>query len=124
MDGSAFAKGEVLFEAYFMIDKIAAEGLENGTIPVDFEVLDATFGEDTLNVCTVTAGSITIDTVYEAGDVNGEGMVTNVDVIMVARHIVHLTTLTDAQIARADVDGSGDIENSDLIKLARKVVER
>ncbi|MBE6949279.1 MAG: hypothetical protein E7456_05475 [Ruminococcaceae bacterium] len=122
IDGSEFDVGEVIFQAYFRVDKLAAQGYENGDIPVGFNITEATVGENTLDVCFATPGYLTIDTVYEPGDVNGDGMITNIDVIMVARHIIHLATLNDAQIARADVDGTGSIQNSDLVKIARMVV--
>jgi len=50
-------------------------------------------------------------------------MITNADVIALARYLVHIVEFSDAQVYYADVTGDGVIKNSDLIKLARSIVK-
>ncbi|MBQ6539799.1 MAG: dockerin type I repeat-containing protein, partial [Oscillospiraceae bacterium] len=59
---------------------------------------------------------------YEKGDVDMSGQVGNSDLIMVARHVVHILTLTGEQFTLGDMDGDGEIGNKDIISLARKIV--
>jgi ATP-binding cassette subfamily B protein len=89
---------------------------------ITFEVDEAYIGGDAMARCDVTPGVITVSTAYALGDVNGDGEISNVDLIMVARHIVHLNTLTAEQIARADMNSNGSIDNVDLIRIARIIV--
>ncbi len=117
-----FAAGATIFEGYIAIDKTAADGIENGEVDITFEVDEAYIGGDAMARCDVTPGVITVSTAYALGDVNGDGEISNVDLIMVARHIVHLNTLTAEQIARADMNSNGSIDNVDLIRIARIIV--
>lgn len=56
------------------------------------------------------------------GDVNGDGDVDTVDAIRLARFLVDLVELTDAQIKAADVTGDDDVTTTDAIRLARYLV--
>ena len=53
------------------------------------------------------------------GDLNGDGEVSNADVIMLARYLVHLTDFSGEQIKLADMNGDGILLNNDLVTLAR-----
>ncbi|MBQ6539674.1 MAG: hypothetical protein IJL71_01430 [Oscillospiraceae bacterium] len=66
---------------------------------------------------TVTAASS-----YPKGDVDRSGQVGNSDLIMVARHVVHIITLTGEQFTLGDMDNDNVIDNKDIISVARKVV--
>ena len=58
------------------------------------------------------------------GDVDGDGQLSNADVIMVARYLIdlsHQDSVTDIE-AYGDIDGDGKIGNADLIKIARIIV--
>jgi DNA-directed RNA polymerase subunit RPC12/RpoP len=59
---------------------------------------------------------------YTPGDVNGDGSVGNSDLILVARHVVNLVTLSGNQFMAGDMDASGTISNTDVILLARLIV--
>ena len=50
-------------------------------------------------------------------------MVTNADVIALARYLVDLVEFDTEQLAAADVNADGDIDNADLIRLARTIVQ-
>ncbi|MBE6949544.1 MAG: carbohydrate-binding protein [Ruminococcaceae bacterium] len=74
---------------------------------------------------SVSYDSLTLQLLYtpDMGDVNLDGMITNADVIALARYLVHIVEFSDAQVYYADVTGDGVIKNSDLIKLARSIVK-
>lgn len=57
------------------------------------------------------------------GDINGDGFLNNQDLVLMARCIVGLDSVSDSHRAAADVNGSGDIDNGDLVHLACIVTE-
>ncbi|MBQ6540242.1 MAG: dockerin type I repeat-containing protein [Oscillospiraceae bacterium] len=59
---------------------------------------------------------------FEKGDVDRSGQVGNSDLIMVARHVVHILTLTGEQFTLGDMNDDNVIDNKDIITLARKIV--
>ncbi len=59
---------------------------------------------------------------YQKGDVDRNGSVSNSDLILVARHVVNLITLTGEQFTLGDMNDDGVITNTDIITLARKIV--
>ncbi len=59
---------------------------------------------------------------YQKGDVNRDGSVSNSDLILVARHVVNLITLTGEQFTLGDMNNDGAITNTDIITVARKIV--
>ncbi|MBQ6539487.1 MAG: dockerin type I repeat-containing protein [Oscillospiraceae bacterium] len=67
---------------------------------------------------TVTAGSPS----YPKGDVDRSGQVENSDLIMVARHVVNILTLTGEQFTLGDMNDDKVIDNKDIITLAKKIV--
>ena len=56
------------------------------------------------------------------GDINYDGQINNADLIILAKYIVRLTSLTYNQLRFADINGDNSIDNTDLVLLARKVV--
>lgn len=58
-------------------------------------------------------GSLTADTGYGKGDMNGDGYVNAVDAMLVLRAVAGLTALTSAQSAADDVNGDGEINSAD-----------
>ena len=57
----------------------------------------------------------------DAGDVDGDGWVTNDDAQMIAEYVVGNITLTPAQLARADVNGDGIVDVVDAMFIAQYV---
>ncbi len=53
------------------------------------------------------------------GDVNGDGGITNSDLILIARHIVGIE---ETDVVAGDLNGDGTISNEDLITVARIIV--
>ena len=60
---------------------------------------------------------------YVRGDADGDGDVTVADAIMIARHLIHLETLTGTSLKAADVDRDGYITSADCVRLARYLSE-
>lgn len=55
------------------------------------------------------------------GDVDGDGLVTHNDAVMIAQSLVGLVTLTDEQKRRADVNGDGEVTIADSIMIEKLV---
>lgn len=53
------------------------------------------------------------------GDVNFDGVVDSSDALMVLRHAMQITQLSDEALAAADVDGNGVIDSSDALMILR-----
>ena len=62
------------------------------------------------------------------GDFNGDGEVTNVDIVMLARYLVKLYPADNVLLERierlGDINGDGKISNTDLVFLARSLVNK
>lgn len=57
-----------------------------------------------------------------AGDLDGDGMLSSADVVMLAKYLVGTVTLTDDQIAAADLNGDGAVTAADTVLLAKKLL--
>lgn len=91
------------------------EHVVSGTI---FELVD---GNDKLveDKPPVVAGTVVVAI---DGDVDLDGHLTTVDLVMIARYIIGVEDLTPDQLKIADADGDGVITTADLVVLARKIV--
>jgi len=108
--------------ATLVYDISANPWLANGEYPIDLEVVDATdIQEEDIAVFGI-AGAVIINNTYAAGDANLDGLVSNADVINIARYLVNLVEFNELQFAAADVDFDGEVDNADLIKVARAIV--
>ena len=70
-------------------------------------------------------GKVAIRTLGNAavlGDINGDGSITTIDVVRIARYLIDDITFTKTQLAAADVTGDGKVTASDVIRLARYLV--
>ena len=60
------------------------------------------------------------------GDVNGDGMITTVDVIRIAKYLIDDLQMTSSEykvfLANADVNGDGDITSADVVRLVRHLL--
>ncbi len=59
---------------------------------------------------------------YNDCDVNLSGQETITDALLVAQHVVRLTTLTGESLAKADCNGSTTVTISDGLLIAQRVV--
>lgn len=71
--------------------------------------------------CATKGGHIV--SIYK-GDANRDGVISNADVVAVARHVVGMTELTDTYALNADMNDDGSITNTDLIAVAKEIVGR
>ena len=71
---------------------------------------------------TTSLATEIVDGVRPVGDVNGDYVINNTDIVILARCVVGLTELDEEAIAFADMNGDRVISNSDVITLARRVV--
>ncbi|MBE6949226.1 MAG: glycoside hydrolase [Ruminococcaceae bacterium] len=108
--------------ATLVYDISANPWLANGEYPIDLEVVDATDIAEAKLVVKGVAGAVIIDNSYAAGDANLDGLVTNADVIAIARYLVNLVEFNAEQLLAADVNVDGVVDNVDLIKVARAIV--
>ena len=70
-------------------------------------------------------GKVAISTLGNAavlGDINGDGSITTIDVVRIARYLIDDITFTKTQLVAADVTGDGKVTASDVIRLARYLV--
>ncbi|MBQ6540627.1 MAG: dockerin type I repeat-containing protein [Oscillospiraceae bacterium] len=58
----------------------------------------------------------------EKGDVDENGEVENVDLILTAKNVVELVEFTEAEKYSADMNGDGEVTNADVITVARLIV--
>ena len=56
------------------------------------------------------------------GDLNGDGMITYADVVILQAYLLGKISLTNNQILAADISGEGDISILDLAKLHRHLL--
>ena len=94
----------------------------NGTQPIEYYI-SATDG-----VCTQTCGSEAspMTVVVESGsatrgDVNADGAIDIVDLMMMTQSIVGAGSLTIIQTKAADVNGDGTVDVFDLMKVAQYI---
>jgi len=59
------------------------------------------------------------------GDANSDTVISNSDLVMIARHIVGLITKQDMPVwINGDMNNDNDLTNADIVLLAKKIVER
>ena len=78
----------------------------------------------------VTGDKITIDTGSESktllivifGDVNGDGVITSLDILKVQKHILGYSKLIGAYNLAANIDRNSDISSLDLLKIQKHIL--
>lgn len=97
--------------------QVSEEAKLGKTIPIEisYDLFDQNLSAVQANVSN---GGITVkgDTL---GDVNGDGIFSLSDVILLARYLVNLEMLSKEQLDVADVNHDGKATNADVVKLAR-----
>jgi hypothetical protein len=59
-----------------------------------------------------------------AGDINSDGEIDNVDLVLLARYLVHLENFYVDLIRKSDFNTDGLVDNLDLVELARYLVRK
>lgn len=76
----------------------------------------------TINVTVKMSGNKTATAhfgKFELGDITGDGEITVSDVVIVARHTLGMTSLTETQLANADVNGDSLVDIRDITLIMR-----
>ena len=77
-------------------------------------------GHDFQNgICTICGA---FDPSMEKGDINGDGVVSSADAVLLARYLVDLVVFSEAQFYRADINGDGNITSADAVLIAKLLV--
>lgn len=99
------------------------------SIGMTFTNVDGTtLSEDSLigtgTVVKITDGDKVLDekVFVVVGDMNGDGLVNNRDVVFISRYLVSKETPTNPQICAMDVNGDGYVNNRDAAMLSRYLV--
>lgn len=82
----------------------------------------ATTATETTKTTTVETTPSTPSEELAAGDVDGDGEISILDVITINKAIMGKEILTDAQNKAADVDGSGKPDANDALQILKKIV--
>ena len=61
-------------------------------------------------------------TVVIYGDINGDGKVTNVDLVMITRQILGIGSLADVYLEAADAGVDGKLSNKDLVLVQKHIL--
>ena len=56
------------------------------------------------------------------GDLNGDGRISNVDLVRLTKQILQIDSLTGAALTAADVGGDGKISNKDLVAVQKHIL--
>ena len=56
------------------------------------------------------------------GDVNGDGKVSNIDVVMLQRHILSITPQSGCYLEAANTSRDGGVSNKDVVMLQRHIL--
>lgn len=56
------------------------------------------------------------------GDVDGDGTISLMDMVIVKRHILNIETLTGGQFTAADIDGNGTVDLMDCLMIKRHIL--
>ncbi len=109
----------------FKLKLKVADDAESGVYPVKISYAASnTFTGDEVEA---DLGSKTVSLDIESdtsllGDANGDGSVTTMDVLRIARYVVGLADISEDRKYLADVNGDGSINIADAILLARNIV--
>ncbi len=93
------------------IKKVVAKGIEPGT---KFYYTEPSPLGDMYQLCLPEDAKVT-----KAGDVNGDRLITSVDIISILRHIAEWDGYEDINVANADVNRGGGVTIKDALILSR-----
>lgn len=71
-------------------------------------------------VCTLCGA---IDPSLQSGDMNLDGQITSADAVLLARYLINLAELNEAQLSAADLNNDGVITSADTVLLAQYLLQ-
>lgn len=95
---------------------IAPDGSTAGTTAS----LPETAAEETAAVQETTTAQASV----QKGDVNGDGTLSVLDVMLIKKHILGETTLSGDAAAAADMNGDGNVNAADMAALQKQILEQ
>lgn len=116
--GDGIKSGDVIFTISFDIP----EGIPNSEYIVRLDVQAATDLDAGVVEVNSGYGYVVVDNQCPPGDVTMDGQLTNADLILIARYLVHLIDFNKEQLGLADFNDDGAVNNTDLVLVARAVV--
>ncbi|MCH5278963.1 MAG: hypothetical protein J1E60_04155 [Christensenellaceae bacterium] len=110
------------YDTYLVSPTLGENGSFLGWYDTDGNLLSTDWSFDILD-CPVTdfVAKFTSngDAPQNDGDVDGDGVATIADAILVARNVLGLMELSETQIIHGDIDGNGETSVADAILIAR-----
>lgn len=109
----------------------SADSVLSGIVPQNCTVSILTAGGEqntgtvgTGNLLTVTAGGAVAKQVEVViyGDINGDGRISNADIVLMQKHILGIQTQSGASLAALDINRDGSVTNRDLVLLQKHVL--
>ena len=65
-----------------------------------------------------------MDTQFESADINQDGVLDVIDIIMVINHIIEASLLNESQQGSADLNADGNINILDIIEIINLILRR
>jgi len=100
--------------SYSRPDMVTAKDLSGGE---DFSPTAQQNTDTNVSVGVMTGAGTSV-----LGDVNGDGVITMIDVVRMARYLIDDITFTDDQLKAADVTADGKVTAADVIRLSRYLI--
>jgi hypothetical protein len=113
------------------VNGAALDSSQYTVAPGSITISSNAFSEDGNYTIVIKAVHYTDDTVsqvieaslFDLGDINGDGVVNNLDVVKAVNFALGITTPTDDQLERADMNGDGVVNNLDVVKIVNKALQ-
>ena len=91
----------------------------SGEFNIGFDEVTSSDGEEEEYFAVVDGTVANVGKDVLIGDTNGDGEITYADAILLIRHDIGFTTLSDYQKSISDVNGDGEVDFADAIKVLR-----
>jgi len=110
----------------FTIKLKVSENAVAGTYPIkiSYSPMNTVTGDDEAKseAAADATAVFTSDQAVMLGDVSGDGKITTIDVLRIAKYLINDCAFTEQQRTVADVTGDGKITAADVIRLARYLI--
>ncbi len=94
---------------------ISFTATEAGTYTYTFTYTDSFGNEYTI----ATVNFIATEILYTLGDLNDDGIVDNLDSVLILKYDAGLSDLSETQLLAGDVNGDGTVDNLDSVRILK-----